>query len=527
MKARTIIFSLSALATLLLTAEVTPAKPTAFALVSPASESQATNPPYLKEFPPVERVKAEIKGSDPVDTSARQIGALWQLQQMVKTLAGPRFQSNEFTPDESRLIGSYFNAWQQFQYKDNSPPPPDQPRWRKLREVYEQDPGVREELLQKFFSKEFRSAFLAGSLANPAPQAATAVLSTASGFASEPGAANPLAGAHLLLMKESFGDYMNRNRMLQGPPGSSGNISPLAIWADSCRRGLSLCKDTMLEAQSIFIHGAKMDAGGKTTFPAVPPGSYYVLGQGVANKQHLVWDVKVDLRPGANSLILDQRNFTPLDAKQTRAKASEPGRIKRAAEAPAAPPRPSGPTTCTLRMTAINDSRGAIGRTTFYLLDDDFENILKRAGFEQQMIFGKTLPLLNSFELVSRWKSLKDNNPLFSVFEGMSGESFFDFDLDGEYALGMKALADHTVATIKTDINGKASFPSLPAGTYYIYGSASDFVKTGERGTLSGNTVTLRDTGYDKATIWNLKVTVKPGQNSITLTPDNAAFAGN
>ena len=89
--------------------------------VSPlAAPNQATNPPYLREMPSVERVKAEIKGSDPVDTSARQSGAFQRLQDIIKTLAGPRFQSNEFTPDESRLINQYFNAWQRYLYKDNS-----------------------------------------------------------------------------------------------------------------------------------------------------------------------------------------------------------------------------------------------------------------------------------------------------------------------------------------------------------------------------------------------------------------------
>jgi hypothetical protein len=91
----------------------------------------------------------------------------------------------------------------------------------------------------------------------------------------------------------------------------------------------------------------------------------------------------------------------------------------------------------------------------------------------------------------------------------------------------MKALSEHTVATAKTDINGRASFPALPAGTYYVYGTANQFVKTGATGTVSGNTVTLNDTGYQAATIWNLKVVVRPGQNTVTLTPDNAAFAGN
>lgn len=67
-------------------------------------QAQATNPPYLREFPSVERVKAEIKGSDSVDTSARQMGAFWQLLQIIKTLAGPRSQSMEFTRDENNLL---------------------------------------------------------------------------------------------------------------------------------------------------------------------------------------------------------------------------------------------------------------------------------------------------------------------------------------------------------------------------------------------------------------------------------------
>ena len=59
-----------------------------------AIRAQATNPSYLSQMPSVERVKAEIKGSDPVDTSARQIGAFQRLQDIINTLAGPRFQSN-------------------------------------------------------------------------------------------------------------------------------------------------------------------------------------------------------------------------------------------------------------------------------------------------------------------------------------------------------------------------------------------------------------------------------------------------
>jgi hypothetical protein len=243
----------------------------------------------------------------------------------------------------------------------------------------------------------------------------------------------------------------------------------------------------------------------------------------------------VDLKPGANSVVLDRRNVTPLDvrAPQTQQRpAGEPGGGAAAtaaapANAPPAPARPAGPKNSVLGLRAINESREPIGRTHFYLLDDDFESILRRAGFKPQMLLGKELPLLNSFELVWRWKTMKETNPGFALLEGLMGESALPPDVEEQYAIGMKALAEHTVATVRTDIYGRASFAAVPAGTYYVYGTANEFVKTGARGTVTGNTVTLNDTGYQQATIWNLKVAVKPGRNALALTPDNATFTGN
>jgi len=105
-----------------------------------------------------------------------------------------------------------------------------------------------------------------------------------------------------------------------------------------------------------------------------------------------------------------------------------------------------------------------------------------------------------------------------------SGQSILPEDLEQQYARGTKALREHTVATITTDSTGKATVPALAAGTYYVYGTTNRFVKTGARGTISGDTVTLHDTGIDAATIWNLRVEIKPGPNTVALTPDNAAF---
>lgn len=65
--------------------------------------SRPMNPAYLREMPSVQRVRAEIRGKNRMDTAARQMGAFWQLQKIIETLAGPRFYRTR-TPDEARLI---------------------------------------------------------------------------------------------------------------------------------------------------------------------------------------------------------------------------------------------------------------------------------------------------------------------------------------------------------------------------------------------------------------------------------------
>lgn len=56
----------------------------------------------------------------------------------------------------------------------------------------------------------------------------------------------------------------------------------------------------------------RIDANGKAAFPGVAPGSYYLMGSTFAQGQMLLWNVKVELRAGANSILLDQRNATPV-----------------------------------------------------------------------------------------------------------------------------------------------------------------------------------------------------------------------
>lgn len=60
--------------------------------------AQQTNPQYLSQFPSVDKVMNAMRTSDPRETAIRQMGAFYQLVEIIKTLSGSR-EFRGFTPD--------------------------------------------------------------------------------------------------------------------------------------------------------------------------------------------------------------------------------------------------------------------------------------------------------------------------------------------------------------------------------------------------------------------------------------------
>jgi hypothetical protein len=81
----------------------------ALALGSAPLAAQATNPPYLAEFPTVAKVKQVMTDPDPRERALKQLGALWQLQEVIKQLSGHR-EFRGLLPDEANLVQSYYAA---------------------------------------------------------------------------------------------------------------------------------------------------------------------------------------------------------------------------------------------------------------------------------------------------------------------------------------------------------------------------------------------------------------------------------
>src|ERR1700730_13428462 len=144
--------------------------------------------------------------------------------------------------------------------------------------------------------------------AGATPSAANATLSISSGFATEPGAPNPLAGRAMILLKDSFNNIV-RNSDIQIPAGTSAFH---ALQAE-CQKGPNECKQVLSAVAASSAGTVKVDADGNATFPAVAAGTYYVYGAVQYNKQPLLYDLRIDLRSGTNSVTLGERNATPVN----------------------------------------------------------------------------------------------------------------------------------------------------------------------------------------------------------------------
>lgn len=372
------------------------------------------------------------------------------------------------------------------------------------------------------------TAFLmpsAGSL-----QTGNAVLSVSSGLA-QPGAMNPLAGKGVVLFKESFNGFLKRKGMFQGPPGANIKQPPIGVWAYACQTGSPVCQQALYEMRPNAVAEIRMDQTARATLPGVPPGTYYLYTIAVHNKQFLVWDLRVDLKPGPNSIVLNQANSARLDAPDERT-ASGPGPADTVSQpckvSATARPANQGTTangTLAVRgggyvytytetnsrtgeVTHSATERGNFSNTTLYLLDEDAETVFRQAGIKP-VAFPVRLSLIESVSFYDAFGEVK-NVPGMEAITGLLGGKKEDLEMPeakAEFDCAMKAIRSHSVAQMTTDANATGTFPPVPAGTYYLYGRFYRVQKPYRGGGM----------------VWNLKTIIRPGVNRLTLTVNNAA----
>jgi hypothetical protein len=149
---------------------------------------------------------------------------------------------------------------------------------------------------------------LGGSLSTPAAPLGNATLSITSGLPPVPGAPNPLAGRPYLLLRDSYATTLAKGG-LTVPAG----VSPYKFAQTVCNPKTANCQKVSDAVKASAISAARADANGVATLPGVPPGTYYLMISVRYNNQTLVWGQAVQLKPGANSVALDQREAQIVD----------------------------------------------------------------------------------------------------------------------------------------------------------------------------------------------------------------------
>lgn len=144
------------------------------------------------------------------------------------------------------------------------------------------------------------------TLSTPKNVLGNATLSIVSGFPA--GAPNPLASHPYTLLRDSIPSLVMKAGV--AIPAGSNAYKVLGM---SCGMRTPDCQKILDAIKASAASAVRADANGNGTFPAVPPGTYYLMISTRYNNQALTWDHPVQLRPGANSMTLSAQNATPVN----------------------------------------------------------------------------------------------------------------------------------------------------------------------------------------------------------------------
>jgi hypothetical protein len=149
---------------------------------------------------------------------------------------------------------------------------------------------------------------LGGTLSTPDAPLGNAILSIASKFPAQPGAANPLGGRPYVLLRHSYA-----NAIAKGGVAVPAGMSVYKYVAGVCTSKTPDCQKVTDAIKADAASAVRADASGNGTFPGVPPGTYYLMISTRFNNQALNWGQAVQLKAGQNSMSLDLSNATPIN----------------------------------------------------------------------------------------------------------------------------------------------------------------------------------------------------------------------
>ena len=148
----------------------------------------------------------------------------------------------------------------------------------------------------------------AAATASGAPPGSTAILTIVPGFAPQAGVLNPVGNHGFYLLKESVEAALTKGGF-NAPAGTSA----LQAMNSACDKKSPECRTAVASIIADSATAVKTDADGKATLPPVPPGVYHLFGIGQYDGKPLIWNVRVQIKAGPNSVTLDQHNGTAIE----------------------------------------------------------------------------------------------------------------------------------------------------------------------------------------------------------------------
>jgi hypothetical protein len=122
--------------------------------------AQATGSDYTVDLPTVERVKGEIKGSDPTDTLARQVAVFTYLYTYVDRIKLNRDYRGPYTPGETRVMTAYrLAAYQISQDYAKSHTPAEAAAFERLHGQYEMNSEFYKDWSKRLIGRQSAAAY--------------------------------------------------------------------------------------------------------------------------------------------------------------------------------------------------------------------------------------------------------------------------------------------------------------------------------------------------------------------------------
>jgi len=139
---------------------------------------------------------------------------------------------------------------------------------------------------------------------------ATPAGTTSLRIAAHPVLSSLLAGKSLVVLKDSL-----ENVLASAGVNAQGASSRIAAWAKACERASTdpLCQKGVTSLASFVVARSTLDPTGTATFMNIPSSGTFFVVVDTAYSQHLLWNLRIDLKPGVNSVTLTENNTTPIN----------------------------------------------------------------------------------------------------------------------------------------------------------------------------------------------------------------------